>query len=104
LTERYLEQWNILVPRAWAYPADAQVLAEAVMRTREEHLTWCTQRALEYVDAGELVNAVMSMGSDLRHHPETTMPEPAATLLLLGGMYAERGDAAAVRRWIEGFN
>ena len=32
------------------------------------------------------------------------MPEPAATLLLLGGMYAERGDDDAVRRWIEGFN
>jgi hypothetical protein len=99
-----LERLNILVPRAWAYPADAQARAEAVMRTREEHLTWCKQRALEYVDVGELVNAVTSMGSDLRHHPETTMPEPAATLLLLGWMYAERGNAAAVRHWIEGFN
>ena len=39
--------------------------------TRQEHLAWCKQRALEYVDNGDLTNAYASMASDLRKHPET---------------------------------
>ena len=39
--------------------------------TRAEHLAWCKRRAMEYVDAGDLSNAVASMGSDLSKHPET---------------------------------
>ena len=35
------------------------------MRTREQHIAWAKERALEYVDAGDLANAVASMGSDL---------------------------------------
>jgi hypothetical protein len=70
------------------------------MRTREEHLDFCKRRALEYLDAGDLVNAVTSMGSDLDKHPET---RASAELVLLGGMYALNQDAAGVRRWIEGF-
>jgi len=30
------------------------------MRTREEHLEWCKERALEYADRGELADAVAS--------------------------------------------
>ena len=33
---------------------------------RDEHLEWCKERAREYLDAGELSNAVASMGSDPR--------------------------------------
>jgi hypothetical protein len=68
--------------------------------TRDEHLAFCKRRALEYLDAGELVNAVTSMGSDLGKHPET---KQNSLLLLLGGLYAADGDATGVRRWIEGF-
>ncbi len=39
--------------------------------TREEHLAWCKERALEYVDRGDLGNAFASMVSDLNKHPET---------------------------------
>ena len=39
--------------------------------TRQEHLDWCKQRALEYVDGGDLTNAYASMVSDLGKHPET---------------------------------
>lgn len=70
------------------------------MRTREEHLAWAKQRALEYVDAGELVNAVTSMGSDLDKHPELGCNP---YLLMAGGLDAAKGDPVAVRRWVEGF-
>ena len=39
--------------------------------TRAEHLAWCKQRALAYVEQGDLNNAFASMISDLRKHPET---------------------------------
>ena len=72
--------------------------------TRAEHLAWCKQRALEYVDRGDLKNALASMGSDMRKHPETDTQ--AATVLL--GMEGLRcvmaGDTGGMRRLIEGFN
>jgi len=70
--------------------------------TRDEHLTWCKQRALEYVDAGELANAVASMGSDLSKHEDTRNPANDG-LVAIGLMYVMQNDAAAVRRWIKGF-
>jgi hypothetical protein len=70
--------------------------------TRDEHLAWCKKRALEYVDIGELDNAVASMGSDLNKHEGTNNPANHS-LVMLGLMYVMDKDAAAVRRWIEGF-
>jgi hypothetical protein len=67
---------------------------------RDEHLAWCKKRALEYVDRGELVDAVASMGSDLRKHPELGAND---FLLMLGMKHVMDHDADAVRRWIEGF-
>jgi hypothetical protein len=68
--------------------------------TRDEHMAWCKARALEYVDRGELVDAVASMGSDLGKHPET---KPSDGLLFIGMFAAADHDTAGVRRWIEGF-
>jgi Tfp pilus assembly protein PilF len=70
------------------------------MRDRAEHLAWAKQRALEYLDAGDIANAVTSMGSDLGKHPET---KPSQVLMLLGMRYVLDQDAAATRRWIKGF-
>jgi hypothetical protein len=39
--------------------------------TRQEHLDWCKQRALEYCDAGNVSEAFASMASDLSKHDET---------------------------------
>ncbi len=39
--------------------------------TREEHLDWCKQRAIEYAARGDLQGAWTSMVSDLNKHPET---------------------------------
>lgn len=41
------------------------------MLTREEHLSWCKERAREYLDRGDPVNAVASMARDVTKHPET---------------------------------
>lgn len=70
------------------------------MRTREEHLAWAKQRALEYLDAGDLANAVASMGSDLDKHPELGCNP---YLIQLAMLHIISGDAREVRRWIECF-
>ena len=67
---------------------------------RDEHLEWCKERAREYLDAGELPNAVASMGSDLAKHPEL---KPKPHLFLLGTMRVLDGDPAAARAWVEDF-
>ena len=41
----------------------------AEQMTRAEHLAWAKQRALEYVDRGELQQALDSIISDTRKHP-----------------------------------
>ena len=67
---------------------------------RDEHLEWGKERAREYLDAGELSNAVASMGSDLAKHPEL---KPKPHLFLLGTMRVLDGDPAAARAWVEDF-
>ena len=69
--------------------------------TREEHLAWCKRRALQYVEAGQLQDAVASMTSDLRKHPETG--RPGVEMLGLLGLGEIRRGPDAVREWIEGF-
>jgi hypothetical protein len=70
--------------------------------TRDEHLAWCKRRALEYLGAGELRQAVASMASDLKTHPDTENPALNG-LAMIGMMYVTDGDEAAVQRWIECF-
>ena len=74
------------------------------MRTREEHLEWCKQRAREYLDRGELADAVASMGSDMDSHPETRMAgEKMGTLIYVAMFRITEGDVQGVRDWVEGF-
>ena len=74
------------------------------MRTREEHLEWCKQRAREYLDRGELANAVASMGSDMDKHPETRMVgDKMGTLIYVAMFRITEGDVQGVRDWVEGF-
>ena len=73
------------------------------MRTRAEHLEWCKQRAREYLDRGDLANAVASMGSDLDKHPHTRGGPGHTVLLNLAMLYIANHDVQGVRRWIEGF-
>ncbi len=69
-------------------------------RPWSEHLDWCKQRALEYLDRGDLGSAVASMTSDMGKHPEGRVN---VHLAALGLMYVRDGDVAGARRWIEGF-
>lgn len=71
------------------------------MRTREEHLQWCKDRALEYWRAGDLEKAFVSMLSDLKKHEETKTYNQF--LLALGMIFASQGDDDGMYRWIEGF-
>ena len=71
--------------------------------TRDEHLQWCKDRAMEYVNSGDLKNGLASMLSDLRKHKETEN-HPGTTLgamLMFGGGLQTAKD---VKEFIEGFN
>lgn len=75
----------------------------ARMVTRGDHIAWCKMRALEYVDEGDLVNAVASMLSDLGKHPATSCHvgiSLGVTLQFTGQLKTEE----QVRKFIEGFN
>lgn len=75
------------------------------MRTRQEHLQACKDRAMEYVNEGDLLQAVTSMMSDLTKHPETSVLSGAlATLGFIAAQQAQEGDRAGVVRYIQGFN
>lgn len=63
-------------------------------------MQWCKQRALEYVDQGDVVAALASMTSDLRKHPDTTHLVEFAGMI--GPGEAMRGPES-MRRFIEGF-
>lgn len=70
--------------------------------TRQEHLAWAKQRALEYLP-DDPAGAIASMLSDLTKHEETAdhIGMQLTGLLLMSGLM-EGPDA--VRRHIEGFN
>jgi hypothetical protein len=73
------------------------------MQTRAEHLEWCKQRAREYCDRGDAMNALTSMFSDLDKHPETAghMGCEIGLMLMMAGGLREPTEA---RRFIDGFN
>ena len=72
-------------------------------RNREDHIEWCKQRAREYLERGELVDAVGSMLSDMTKHTETNT-ELLPMMGLVGMQAAGNGDHNGVSRFIEGFN
>lgn len=67
---------------------------------RKAHVAWCKARALEYVEAGDLPGALASMVSDMGKRDDTAINPMLAAL----GMMEFNNGAAAMRRWIEGFN
>lgn len=72
------------------------------MKSRQTHMNFCKDRALEYLDRGDAVQAVTSMLSDLSKHPETEgIGEKLAGLGMLAVMSNDHKEA---RKFIEGFN
>ncbi len=73
--------------------------------TRQEHLQWAKNRAMEYVANGDLQQAFTSMGSDLQKHPE--LDGAAKIHGELGMMQMINGllnTPEAMTKWIQGFN
>ena len=74
------------------------------MITRQEHLDWCKKRALEYLNQGDLQQAVASMISDLTKHEETAkIREQMPFLFMLVMMDVVNNNYYGVKNWIEGF-
>jgi hypothetical protein len=73
--------------------------------TREEHLKWCKERALEYARQDDASAALTSMVSDLSKHEETRSSveiiSGLGTRLLMAGMM---GTPAQIAEFIEGVN
>ncbi len=72
--------------------------------TRQEHLDWCKTRAIEEMDySGKPSDAVVSMMSDLRKHPDTSSEtlQSLCTMMLMGGQIKTRQDAV---KFINGFH
>jgi hypothetical protein len=72
------------------------------MKTREEHLEWCKERARKYLDAGKPREAIASMGCDLSHDVEY-FGNIDPVIMRLGLLYAQNNDLEGARRWVEGF-
>jgi hypothetical protein len=68
--------------------------------TRDGHVEWCKQRALEYVEIGDLDEAVSGMLSDLLKHEKNVLNP----MLAMTGLYSVQLGAEGVKRWINGFN
>lgn len=69
--------------------------------TRAEHLAWCKERALAYVDVGDLNQAYASLASDLGKHEETAghLAIEFGFIQLMGGFL---DTPAKMREFIEG--
>lgn len=68
--------------------------------TRAEHIRWAKQRALEYIELGDLQQAYSSMVSDLNKHEDTWKMMDVLTLVGLGAL---RAGKEPLREWITGF-
>ena len=73
------------------------------MRNRGEHLQWCKDRAIAYIDHGDCQEAYASMASDMRKHPETE-DHSAIVLGLQLMMMGQLKTPFEMRGFIEGFN
>uniref|UniRef100_A0A6M3M8A4 Uncharacterized protein n=1 Tax=viral metagenome TaxID=1070528 RepID=A0A6M3M8A4_9ZZZZ len=71
--------------------------------TRSEHVEWCKQRALEYIDIGDLNQALTSMCSDLGKHPETKN-HAGIGLGMMMHMGGHLSKPEEMRKFILGFN
>lgn len=72
--------------------------------TRADHLQWCKDRAIQYINAGELSQAFASMSSDITKHPETEhhiSTNELGMMQLMGGLLSTPDK---MREWILGYN
>ena len=72
--------------------------------TRSEHLQWCKDRAMEYVNVGDLSQAFASMCSDVMNHEETTCHQTTNELGMAQMMSGNLDTKQKMQKWIEGYN
>ena len=70
---------------------------------RAEHLQWCKDRAVAYIERGDLNEAFASFNSDMSKHSETVghVGLDLGKGLFFGGLL---GTAEEMREWVLGFN
>ena len=71
--------------------------------TRSEYLEWCKNRALEYVDTGDLPQAFASFQSDMSKNEETSGHVGLGLFseMFFGGLLSAPNE---MRKFIIGFN
>ncbi len=69
--------------------------------TRTDHIAWVKERALAELDAGSRVNAIASVTSDMRKHPDTE-EHPAVELMMMLAMAGHLDSDRQAREFIEG--
>lgn len=70
--------------------------------TRQEHLQWSKQRALEYLKQNDVNQAAASFMSDMRKHEETAKSMDIGDRLIM--MELMSPNVQSMKRCIEGFN
>jgi len=74
-----------------------------IIMDRIEHLQWCKDRAIEFVDKGDIKQAFASFMSDMNKHPETAdhIALQMGAMLLMSGLLSTPHQMS---NWILGFN
>lgn len=75
---------------------------ESETMTRAEHIAFCKRRAHEYLQRGDVRNAIASMLSDLSKHPDTAAVGSA--MGAVGRLCILTLDREGAARFIDGFN
>jgi hypothetical protein len=78
-------------------------VSECIPELQLRSQAWCKQRALEYIDKGEISEGIASMMSDMGKHPETAAPalNSLAVMMLATGQLDSIHEA---RKFINGYN
>jgi hypothetical protein len=71
--------------------------------TYGSHMAWCKSRALEYVERGDLQNAIASFASDVRKEECTDSLAISMLVVNVGIPLVTANDRVGLRRFIEGF-
>ena len=72
--------------------------------TRSEHLQWCKDRAVAYLNEGQIAEGIASFTSDMRKHEETkaTLNNGLSMPLIMQATMSNSGTECI--KCIEGFN
>jgi len=78
-------------------------MASTTETSRADHLAWCKERALEYVEIGDNAQAFASLVSDLAKHPDTK-GHAAGELGLMLMLAGQLSTGPKMREFINGCN